>query len=271
MITYAGDAPKKEFAFSASTEQFISDAKENDWVTLTVTVRDFDIPNHSYIVKTKVSYAPWAKSISFSKSSAAIGDQADVFYSYMGDNVDIQPITIYWGCFGRDVRIHLADQGEKPASEVNVGDRLLGQDNEVLIVNQVYTGYDTEIFEIVTQSGNTIRVSGGHPMMCHGKMVRASRLNPGDCLNMANGTFDPVEQVSVVPYKDTVYNFTFEGREQGAYLIANGLYTGDLFMQNETKSEPQKEWKFTPEEKQLIAEMVIHNEELKAAYRQTLL
>lgn len=193
------------------------------------------------------------------------------YYTYAGGNIIyIPPITIYWGCFGRDVRIRLANQGEKPASEVKAGDQLLGQDNEILIVNHVYTGYDTEIFEIVTQSGNIIRVSGGHPMMCHGKMVRASRLTPGDCLNMANGTFDPVKQVSVVPYEDTVYNFTFEGREQGAYLIANGLYTGDLFMQNETQSEPRKEWRFTPEEKQLIAEMAIHNEELKAAFCQTL-
>lgn len=92
VITYAGDAPKQEFVFAASTEQFISDAKENDWVTLMVTVRDFDIPDHSYIVKTKVSYAPWAESISFSKSPVAIGGQTDVFYSYMGDNVDIQLI-----------------------------------------------------------------------------------------------------------------------------------------------------------------------------------
>lgn len=193
------------------------------------------------------------------------------YYTYAGGNVIyIPPITIYWGCFGGNVQIRLADQGEKTASEVRVGDQILGQDNEILTVNQIYTGYDTEIFEIVTKSGNTIHVSGGHPMMCQGKMVRASYLTPGDCLNMANGTLDPVERVSVVPYEDTVYNFTFEGKEQGTYLIANGLYTGDLFMQNKTESEPLKAREFTPEEKQLIAEMVIHNEELKAAHCQAL-
>lgn len=90
VITYVGDTPKQDFVFAASTERFISDAKENDWVTLIVKVRNFDIPDHSYIVKTKVSYAPWAKSVAFSKSPVAVGDQTDVFYSYMGDNVDIR-------------------------------------------------------------------------------------------------------------------------------------------------------------------------------------
>lgn len=189
------------------------------------------------------------------------------YYTYSGGNIIyIPPITIYWGCFGRDVQIRLADQMEKPASEIKIGDRLLGRDNEILTVNNVYRGYDTTIFEIATKSGNTIRVSGGHPMMCHGNMVRASRLKPGDGLNLANGALDPVEQVSVVPYEDTVYNFTFDGKEQGAYLIANGLYSGDMFMQNMTESQPTEERKFTPEEKQLMAEMAIHNEELKAAH-----
>lgn len=90
VITYAGDAPKQEFAFSASTEQFISDAKQNDWVTLTVKVRDFDISDHSYIVKTKVSYAPWAEAISFSKNPVAIGEQTEVSFQYQGDGVKIQ-------------------------------------------------------------------------------------------------------------------------------------------------------------------------------------
>lgn len=189
------------------------------------------------------------------------------YYTYdKGNIIYIPPITIYWGCYGRDVQIRLADQMEKPASEIKIGDRLLGRDNEILTVNNVYRGYDTTIFEIATKSGNTIRVSGGHPMMCHGNMVRASRLKPGDGLNLANGALDPVEQVSVVPYEDTVYNFTFDGKEQGAYLIANGLYSGDMFMQNMTESQPTEERKFTPEEKQLMAEMAIHNEELKAAH-----
>lgn len=191
------------------------------------------------------------------------------YYTYAGGNiVYIPPITVYWGCFGRDVQLRLAGKREKPASEVKIGDRLLGLNHEILTVNNVYTGYDTEIFEIVTQSGNTIRVSGGHPMMCGGKMVRASRLNPGDCLNTADGASDPVEQVSVVSYEDTVYNFTFEGKDEGAYLIANGLYSGDLFMQNTKENQPRKVREFNPEEKRLMEEMAVHNEELKAAHMQ---
>lgn len=75
-------------------------------------------------------------------------------------------------------------------------------------------------------------------MLCGEMRKRASELAPGDRLSLRGGGFAEVESVTVVPYNDKVYNFTFAGCEDGEYLIANGFYTGDLYMQNKkTQSE----------------------------------
>ncbi len=186
---------------------------------------------------------------------------ADYYKYEKGTNVIyIPPITIYWGCFGKDVRIMLADKSEKYAGNIKIGDQLLGFDGQVLTVDNVLTGFDTEIYLIKTQNGGEIKVSGGHPMMCEGKCIRASRIKAGDQLNLADGSLSEVVSVEMIEYNDMVYNFTFEGVENGVYIIANGFYTGDLRMQN-TKTE-RTERVFTEEEKALIAEMMQHNQEL---------
>jgi hypothetical protein len=177
----------------------------------------------------------------------------------------IPPITIYWGCFGKDVEILMADRTKKRALDIRIGDRLLGHGDEVLTVDNVCTGYDTAIYTIGTRKGGRIQVSGGHPMLCKDKSVRASQLRPGDPLTLAEGGFDEVTDIAVVDYNDTVYNFTFEGVDKGVYLVANGFYAGDLRMQNE--NAPCKEKVYTPEEKMLIAEMTLHCKEINEAGR----
>jgi hypothetical protein len=91
VFTYAGDRPDPNFYFSASTEKFISDTRENGIVVLRVAVRGFDVPPDSdYVVSTRVDYTPWAKSLSFSQSPVPLGSKVEVYYDYMGDNVDKQ-------------------------------------------------------------------------------------------------------------------------------------------------------------------------------------
>lgn len=176
--------------------------------------------------------------------------------------VCIPPITVYWGCFGKDVKIRLADQTEKKASEIKVKDQLIGYGDQVLTVNDIVTGADHTIFNIKTRKNGDIQVSGGHPMMCGGESKRAAQLKTGDKLNLADGSLAEIESIEVVPYDDTVYNFTFDGCEDGAYLIANGFYSGDLNMQNKKQEVIRKE--LTEKDQAFIEEMRRFTEEMNA-------
>lgn len=169
------------------------------------------------------------------------------------NTVYIPPITIYWGCFAKDVRIRMADGSEKEACAVAQGDRVSGYGNQELTVESIVTGRDKTILLIETKEHGGIRVSGGHPMMCRGAMKRAVSIVPGDMLDLADGGLAEVTRAEVVDYDDTVYNFTFAGEEEGVYLAANGFYSGDLRMQN--KKRKTKAAGLTQEEKEFIAEM----------------
>lgn len=193
-----------------------------------------------------------------------IKQQGKQYYVYVAgtNTIYIPPVTVYWGCFGRDVKIRLADKTEKNACDIAIGDQLEGYDHKILKVNNIITGHDTTIYLIKTKENGEIKVSGGHPMLCNGQKIRACRIKQNDKLHLADGSLAEVESVALIEYHDTVYNFTFEGEDEGAYLVANGFYSGDLHMQNEKREKPERV--FTAKEKEFIAEIMLHHEELKA-------
>lgn len=169
------------------------------------------------------------------------------------NTVYIPPITIYWGCFARDTLIRMSDGSEKEACDIRQGDLVLGYGNKELAVENVVTGSDKTILFIETKEHGSIRVSGGHPMMCGGALKRAASIEPGDRLDLADGGFAEVVRVETAEYDDTVYNFTFTGEDEGIWLIANGFYSGDLRMQN--KKSEKKEPCLTQEDREFIDEM----------------
>lgn len=175
------------------------------------------------------------------------------YYTYKKgfNTIYIPPITIYWGCFAGDVLITMFDGTQKKAGDIKAGDLLLGYQNKKLKVESIVTGTDQSIYLIETDHGS-IKVSGGHPMMCDGSEKRAFEIKPQDRINLAEGSTAEVTNVSIVEYDDTVYNFTFEGETEGRYIIANGFYTGDLKMQNTKKEYPEKEP--TQEDQELFEE-----------------
>ena len=156
-------------------------------------------------------------------------------------------------CFGKDVRLQLYDGSEKCAGEISLGDRLSGVDNQVLTVEDVYTGHETFLYQISMQNGRSIHVTGQHPMKSGNQSVFACNLKVGDELSLADGSSDVVIAVEYIPYDDIVYNFTFLDSDEGVYLIANDFYAGDLRMQNQ--SPPLPERVLTTEEQQRLEEL----------------
>lgn len=89
IICYTGVSLKENFYFRASADKCVLDTKENQTVVLTVKVENFDgIEDNKYSISTKVDYAPFAKSLSFSASPVELNSNVEVNYEYLGDNVD---------------------------------------------------------------------------------------------------------------------------------------------------------------------------------------
>lgn len=89
LFQYTGDSLPADFSFRAATEKFISTAAENNLVTLTVSVRNFEsMEDTDYIIYTKVDYTPWAKSLKAAQTAVPFDTQLDIDYECMGDDID---------------------------------------------------------------------------------------------------------------------------------------------------------------------------------------
>lgn len=137
------------------------------------------------------------------------------------------------GCHARDTQIKLADGSLKRADKIDIGDSLITYGDKVLKVNNIYYGDEEELVAVKFEDGKQIQVSKGHPLLKEdGTGVDVQQLLKGDRILAETGNAVTVSEVSPVPYQDVVYNFTFEGEEEGNYVIANGLYSGDFYAQN---------------------------------------
>lgn len=173
--------------------------------------------------------------------------QGNSYFSYVPGSqlIYIPPIKLWWGCHAGDTQITMADGTKKRADEVKIGDRLPVYGDRTLTVNNVYIGHEKELFHIRTDAGSTLKISIGHPLLREdGTSVAAEEIQAGDVILAGDGRKVSVTQVDKCPYEDEVYNFSFEGEEMENYVIAEGIYSGDLYAQNKRsgkKKQPTKE------------------------------
>lgn len=171
------------------------------------------------------------------------------------NTIYIPPITVYWGCLGKDTQILLSGGRTKRAEEIRTGDEVCGQDGRVLTVKDIVTGKDYTIFQIRTDNGASILASGGHPLMCGESCRRVCALRAGDSLALVGGGQSRITEISEVPYDDTVYSFVFEGVDEGVYMAADGFWAGDLTMQNTRLTRNREARRFSEEELAFLEEM----------------
>ena len=165
----------------------------------------------------------------------------------------IPPIHLWWGCHAKDSRIRMADGSCKRADEIKIGDRLAAYPDKALVVNNIYYGHEAQLVCVKTDAGHRVCVSKGHPLLKEdGTGIDAIRLSAGDRLISESGGIETVSSVEMVPYEDMVYNFTFEEEEEGNYIIADGLYSGDFYAQNKCSNRKEVP---TEEQKALIQEL----------------
>ncbi len=173
--------------------------------------------------------------------------QGNFYFDYVPGSqlIYIPPIKLWWGCHARDTEITMADGTKQRADRVQIGDRLPVYGDRILTVNNIYTGYEKELFQIQTDAGKTLKISIGHPLLREdGTAVPAEEIRTGDVILAEDGRKVSVTRVEKCLYEDEVYNFSFEGEEKENYVVAEGIYSGDLYAQNKRsgkKKQPTKE------------------------------
>lgn len=179
--------------------------------------------------------------------------QHDYYKFVEGSNiVYIPPIYIYWGCFGKNVRIKTAYGATKAASDIQIGDMLQSYHGKSVTVCDIITGFEETIYHLKCADGYETQLSEAHPVLCaNDKSIPVKQLRAGDQILTETG-LKTVQYIQNEMYRDTVYNFIFADEPGSIFLIADGIYAGDLHAQNETALSPEE----TEEEKERITKLV---------------
>lgn len=154
--------------------------------------------------------------------------------------IDISPIHICRDCLGKKVRLKTCDGIIKEMQSVNIGDRLLAYGNKVVTVSNIFIGHEETIFRLRCDGYETY-MSGNHPVLSeNGKEIAVNKLKAGDKIMTENGRTVKVLSVNTEPYDDIVYNLAFEGENESIYIVADGIYAGDINAQNKLQENKEE-------------------------------
>jgi hypothetical protein len=140
------------------------------------------------------------------------------------------------GCFAKGTLIRMADGTEREISSLRRGDLVWNPiTNRAAAVKRMTVGPEIKPMLRVTVNGKTVDVTDGHPFMTSAGWKKTLELRVGDLVVSASGDLQPVDALVALPVGNEppdVFNFALEG--DGAddhFVLANGVVTGDLFMQ----------------------------------------
>lgn len=154
--------------------------------------------------------------------------------------IDISPIHICRDCLGKMVRLKTCDGIIKEMQSVNIGDRLLAYGNKVVTVSNIFIGHEETICRLRCDGCETY-MSGNHPVLSeNGKEIAVNKLKAGDKIMTENGRTVKVLSVNTEPYDDIVYNLAFEGENENIYIVADGIYAGDINAQNKLRENKEE-------------------------------
>ena len=147
--------------------------------------------------------------------------------------IDISSTHISRDCIGKSVRLKTCDGKIKEVQSVNIGDMLFAYGNKVVTVSNIFVGHNETIFRLRCDGCETY-ISGDHPVLSeNGKEIAVNKLKAGDKIMAENSGIVKVLSVDKEPYDDIVYNFSFDGESESVYIIADGIYVGDINAQNQ--------------------------------------
>ena len=133
------------------------------------------------------------------------------------------------GCFAGDTEIMMADGSTKPIKDIRVGDKVLTQgDDQVLISGEVTSTSATSVSGYLLVNGN-LRVTDNHLLFVNNKWLRADQMRIGDTLIGDDGKEVIVQTLEYRRKQIEVYNFTVKDTNTyfaGGVWVHNGKGDG---------------------------------------------
>ncbi|MCX6128526.1 MAG: hypothetical protein NTX25_05600 [Proteobacteria bacterium] len=148
------------------------------------------------------------------------------------------------GCFAEHTMIRLGDGiNEKRVEELNDHDQIWNPiTGQSFKIRRMTNGPEKLPLLEISTAKNTLRVTGKHPFpMQDGRTVPAFELKDGESIRDEQGDWQAIRSIRLITSKDaapTVWNLELDANSDWHkhYILANGLVTGDLFIQNALKS-----------------------------------
>lgn len=146
------------------------------------------------------------------------------------------------GCFALDVEILMADKTTKKVADIRSGDMVWNPLlKKAAQVKKVVRGPEPIPLYHIKTAHNSLSVTKSHPFVTSEGIVTTEHLKVGNKVQDADGSFAKVTSVSKLPVVDgqLVMNFELESDSndvQHHAIVANGIVTGDLFLQTGSSS-----------------------------------
>ncbi len=159
------------------------------------------------------------------------------------------------GCFAAGTLIRMADMSLKPVQRIEEGDQVYNPvTRRPATVSRTIAGPELSPMLVITTTDAAVTVSSQHPFQTAQDLKSAKQLRVGDRILSFGGRLTKItgitKQIATTP--PTVYNLALVGNGSDAehMIEADGIVTGDLFLQEKVSGVDPTKRPYTPSIKQ---------------------
>ncbi|RYE59554.1 MAG: hypothetical protein EOP48_00455 [Sphingobacteriales bacterium] len=165
-------------------------------------------------------------------------------YSYMAPNCkrELVGARTDCGCFEANTMILMGDGTEQEVSAIRAGDIVYNpKTGRNQAVKQVIAGPEVKQLLTLSVKGRLLTVTVDHPFLAMKGLKRADELQIGEMIVHGDTTVQiddlSAEERGLTEVDPIVWNFELEGDsiDENHYVLANGVMTGDLYIQRKLK------------------------------------
>lgn len=142
----------------------------------------------------------------------------------------IPTILFYWGCLEENTEITMADGSHKKIKDIQIGEKVLGTDQEACEVRNVICGKEDKLICLTLESGKEIFLTHDHPFKTKKGIIAAIDLEFGDEILTESG-YETIEGARPVYGSFNVCSLDIL---PSAFIWGNGIAVGDYEAQGKS-------------------------------------
>jgi type II secretory pathway pseudopilin PulG len=153
------------------------------------------------------------------------------------------------GCFEQGTVITMADGSKAPIENIKKGDLVWNPlTKKPALVKKGVKGPEEFIMYAFMVNGEEVKVTKTHPMLTDRGTLKAEDVRADDRMLWKSGELLEIESITTYKTENDVYNLFLvseDGKDIEGAVIANGVITGDLDMQQKLENSPVKSAKLS--------------------------